>query len=105
MEEAMNAFYPFVGAAFVWSLKARVRGAIEAQYIWFTVQRNDLWVSDATEIGAALSLLLFAVHEEERKEHHDDEGLQKDWLRHGDKPLRKQSIRLLCRSTPASRRY
>jgi hypothetical protein len=89
IEVAMNTLSQSRCDTFSWSLKARVRGATEAQDIWFTAQMEDGWAVEATDIEAALSLMLFAVHEEE-KVGHADEGWQRDWLRHGDKALKKK---------------
>lgn len=108
VEDTLNILFPGEDSnIFVWSLKAKVGTNVGVeQNIHFTVRREEKhWTASATELEAALSLWLFAAHEEEERQ--SSKGNSKDkegWLRYGETAATKQCMRILCRSTAQSLR-
>jgi hypothetical protein len=106
---------PFAGDVLFSTMDASIGG--ENQPIFFKLKRTTHgWTADATEIEVALSLWLYYIEDNERKQgtvmtvevlRETREGKtinEHDWLRHGRAALRKDNIRLLGVKTTSSLR-
>ncbi|KAK2759885.1 hypothetical protein FQN54_002619 [Arachnomyces sp. PD_36] len=106
IEDTMNIRFPGEDCStFTWSLKVKIKANTgQEQSVHFTVRRDErLWVANATELEAALSLWLFATHEEEERQKIKEESKpNKDWLRREEMAVKKQCMRLLCERTTQS---
>lgn len=108
IEDTMNILFPRGNSnIFVWSLKAQDSLDIGVeQDIHFMVRREEaFWVANTAELEAALSLWLFAAHEEEERQKTKRESKEdKDWLGCGEAAETKQCMQLLCERTVQSLR-
>lgn len=106
VEDTLNIPFPGEDSnIFAWSLKAKISTNVGVeQNIHFTVRREEgLWEANATELEAALSLWLFAAHEEAGRQRPKGNPKDKnDWIRREETAVTKQCIRLLCGSTAQS---
>ena len=123
IDAVMNTLFPDRQEPFTWYLDAQygkttqLEGSTRAkpERIRFRVtNKGGRWSAGSGEIDAALSLMLYTRYQIRKDTNLEDVtggGLRKqdmavprDWLRKGDAAVDKQCMRILCPSTPQSRR-